>query len=101
MANLDRSDRLIELCLDVAQGGGSANLLIFIEDIFEVCSDPYFDVRRDLNQVLTVNYMTKLVVEILISTLNNSTLHSLELFTIEGHPLSRAILANLVLYRFK
>ena len=42
---LDLRHRLVELCLDVAQRGRSTDLLVLLEHVLKVSSDPHFDIR--------------------------------------------------------
>ena len=101
LADLYLCDRLLELGQDVAVRGRAADLLIFIEDVLEVSSNSYLDVRRDLNEMLAIDDASKLVVEVLVCALDHAALHSIELLRVERHSLAGAVLRNLVLNRFK
>ena len=45
LVDLDLCDRLLELSQDVAVRGRAADLLVLIEDVLEVSSNSYLDVR--------------------------------------------------------
>ena len=76
-------------------------MLIFIEDVLEVSSNSYLDVRRDLNEMFAIDDASKLIIEVLVCALDHTASHSIELLSIEWHPLAGAVLRNLVLDRLE
>ena len=45
LPNLYLSDRLVKLCLDVAQRSRPTDLLVLLENVLKVSSDPHFNIR--------------------------------------------------------
>ena len=42
---LNLSDRLVKLCLDIAQRSRPTDLLVLLENVLKVSSDPHFNIR--------------------------------------------------------
>ena len=76
LADLDRCDALFHHSPQVVKTYWTTNLIVFLEDVLEIGSYPSFNIGRDLNEVLTVDYPAQLLIQILIGAFDNSSLHS-------------------------
>ena len=56
LAYLDRCDALLHRSPQVVKTYRSTNLIILLEDILEIRPYPSFNIRRDLDEILAINY---------------------------------------------